>query len=195
MEYELFQAFEKEEYIHTEYLQLLTNYICVNLNSHYSPNSSYYYQQYNYVTKLKIVCMWKQKHGLPTVSCKGEAICNDQLVNFFKDKEHKNCICSAVWIMVAADDNVQKITFELFLDYWNTIVHRQNFGSVETFAWTSMIFSSLRFYWIVKIEGELEKLEHITWAMDYLDEDLDPNPYIYNGSSYIKKLLDWEIEK
>ena len=44
MEYELFQAFEKEEYIHTEYLQLLTNYICVNLNSHYSPNSSYYYQ-------------------------------------------------------------------------------------------------------------------------------------------------------
>ena len=60
MEYELFQAFEKEEYIHTAYLQLLTNYICVNLNSHYSPNSSYYYQQYNYVTKLKIVCMWKQ---------------------------------------------------------------------------------------------------------------------------------------
>ena len=97
--------------------------------------------------------------------------------------------------MVAADDNVQKITFELFLDYWNTIVHRQNFGSVETFARTSMIFSSLKFYWIVKIEGELEKREHITWAMDYLDEDLNPNPYIYNGSSYIKKLFDWEIEK
>ena len=33
--------------------------------------------------------MWKQRHGLPTVSCKGDAICNDQLVNFFKDKEHK----------------------------------------------------------------------------------------------------------
>ena len=31
--------------------------------------------------------------------------------------------------------------------------------------------------------------------MDYLDEGLDPNPYIYNESSYIKKFLDWEIEK
>ena len=83
MEHELFQVFEKEEHIHMEYLPLLTNYICGSLNSHYLPNRSYYYQQYNYVTKLKIVCMWKQKHGLPTVSCKWEAICNDQLVNFF----------------------------------------------------------------------------------------------------------------
>ena len=31
--------------------------------------------------------------------------------------------------------------------------------------------------------------------MDYLDEDFDPNPYIYNESSFIKKFLDWEIEK
>ena len=89
--------------------------------------------------------------------------------------------------MVATDDNVQKRTFELFLDYWNIIVHRQNFGNVETFVRTSTIFfSSLRFYWIVKLEGDLEKLKHITWAMDYLDEDLDQNPY---------KLLDSEIEK
>ena len=96
MECELFQAFEKEEYIHMEYLPLLTNYVCGNLNSHYSPNRNCYYQQYNFATKLKIVCMWKQKHGLPTVSCKGEAVCNDQLVKFLKDKEHKNCICLAV---------------------------------------------------------------------------------------------------
>ena len=31
--------------------------------------------------------------------------------------------------------------------------------------------------------------------MDHLDEDFNPNPYIYNESSLIKKLLDWEIEK
>ena len=66
----------------------------------------------------------------------------------------------------------QKRTFELFLDYWNTIVHRQCFGSVETFVRTSMIFSSLKFYWIAKFEGDLEKLKFITLAMDYLDEDL-----------------------
>ena len=57
--------------------------------------------------------------------------------------------------MVAADGNVQKINFELFLD---TIVHRQNFGSVETFVRPSMIFSSLKFSWIVKLEGDLKKL-------------------------------------
>ena len=82
----------------------------------------------------------------------------------------------------------QKRAFELFLDYWNTIVYRQCSGSVKTFVRTSMIFSSLKFYWIAKFEGDLEKL-------DYLDEDLDPNPYIYNESLYIRKLLDWEIGK
>ena len=81
------------------------------------------------------------------------------------------------------------------MGYCNAIVNRQDFGNVETFVRTSMIFSSLRFYWIVKLEGNLEKLKYITWAMDYLDEDLNPNPYIYNESSYIKKLLDCEIEK
>ena len=89
--------------------------------------------------------------------------------------------------------NDQKRTFELFLDYWNTITHKQSFGSLETFFSTSEIFSSLRFYWIVKLKGDLEKLKYITLAMDYLDEDFDPNPY--NKSSFIKKLLDWEIEK
>ena len=89
MEYELFQAFERTEYIHIEDLLFVTNYVCGNLNSDYWPNRDYYYQQYNYVSKLRIACMWKQRHGLPTVYCKGDAICNDQLVNFFKDKEHK----------------------------------------------------------------------------------------------------------
>ena len=79
------------------------------------------------------------------------------------------------------------------MDYWNTIVHKQSFGRLETFFQTSEIFSSLRFYWIFKLKGDLEKLEYITLAMDYLDEDFDP--YIYNESSLIKKLLDWEIEK
>ena len=91
MEYELFQAFERREYIHIEDLPFLTNYIYGNLNSDYSPNMDYYYQQHHYVCKL-----WKQKHILPTVSCKGETIWNNQLVNFFKEKEDKNCICSRV---------------------------------------------------------------------------------------------------
>ena len=89
----------------------------------------------------------------------------------------------------------QTRTFELFLDYWNTIVHRQYFGTVETFVQTSMIFFLLKYYWIVKFNGDLEKLKYITSAMNYLDKDFDPNPYIYTKSLYIKELLDWEIEE
>ena len=55
-----------------------------------------------------------------------------------------------------------------------------------------MIISSLKYYWIINFNGNLEKLKYITAAMTYLDEDFDPNPFINNQSSYIKKLLDWE---
>ena len=87
-------------------------------------------------------------------------------------------------------DNDQKRTIELFLDYWNAIVHKQSFGCLETSFQTSEIFSSLRFYQIVKLKGDLEKFKCITLAMDYLDEDFNPDPYIYNESSFIKKPLD-----
>ena len=93
------------------------------------------------------------------------------------------------------NDIKRKELFELFLDYWNTIVHRQHFGNVENFVWTSLIFSSIKYYWIAKLNGNLEKLKYITSAMNYLDEDFDPNPFINNQNSYIEKLLDWEIEQ
>ena len=92
----LFEAFERREYIHMDDLPILANYICGNINSEYLLNRGYYYELLNYVSKLKIVCMWKQRRSLPTVSCKGEAICNDKLINIYKDQEHKNCICSTV---------------------------------------------------------------------------------------------------
>ena len=94
MGYELFQAFERREYIHVDDLLFLTYYICGNINSDYLPNRGYYYEQCNYLSKIQIVCIWKERRGLPAVACKGEVICNDQLINFFKDKEHKNFSCS-----------------------------------------------------------------------------------------------------
>ena len=56
------------------------------------------------------------------------------------------------------NDIERKEFFEIFLDYWNTIVHRQHFGSLETFVRTSLIFSSVKYYWIAKLNGDLEKL-------------------------------------
>ena len=94
-EYLLFETFERGKYINKKDLPKITNYVCGHLIS-WSPNRSYFERQYNYVNKLKNICKWKQKCGLLACSKKGEAICEEKLVNFFEEKEHKNCICSTV---------------------------------------------------------------------------------------------------
>ena len=94
-EYLLFEAFERGEDIQEQDIKKVTNYIRSHLIS-WSPNCSYFECQYNYTTKLQIVCKWKRKDEFATCAKKGEAICDDKLVNFFKEKEHKNCICSTV---------------------------------------------------------------------------------------------------
>ena len=52
-----------------------------------------------------------------------------------------------------------------------------------------MIFSSLKCYWIINFNGDL------TSAMNYLDQDFDPNTFINKESLYSEKLLDLEIEQ
>ena len=81
-EYLLFKAFERGGYIPQEFIKKNTNYVCGQIIS-WSPNGAYYKVQYNYATKLQIPCRLKQKHSLPALAKKGEAICDDQLVNFF----------------------------------------------------------------------------------------------------------------
>ena len=58
-EYQLFLAFEKGDYINEFDLPKISNYICGHLVS-WSPNRKYFECQYNYITKLKIVCRWKK---------------------------------------------------------------------------------------------------------------------------------------
>ena len=94
-EHLLFEAFETGEYVQEQDIKELTNYRCGPLIS-WSPNWSSFECQYNYATKLPLVCTWKQKHGFAACAKKGEAICDDKLVNFFKQKDHKKCICSKV---------------------------------------------------------------------------------------------------
>ena len=94
-EYLLFEDFENGKYINENDLPKVINYICGHLIS-WSPNRSYFECQYNYATKLKIVCRWRRKRGLGACAKKGETICEEKLGNFFNEKEHKNCACSRV---------------------------------------------------------------------------------------------------
>ena len=94
-EYVLYKAFDEGHYIHQASLCKVANYIYANLIS-WSPNRSFWEAEYNYVTKLMIVLQLEKKHGLPLMAKKGEAIFNNELVNFFTDEKHKDCICSTV---------------------------------------------------------------------------------------------------
>ena len=76
-------------------LPRITNYICGHLISCY-PNRSYLEIQYNYISKLTILCNCKKKRGLPICSKKGEEIYDGKLVKFFEDEQLTNCSCSYV---------------------------------------------------------------------------------------------------
>ena len=87
-EYILYKAFDEGHYIHQASLCKVANYIYANLIS-WSPNRSFWEAEYNYVTKLMIVCNWKQKRGLRLMAKKGEAICNDELANLIQTRNIK----------------------------------------------------------------------------------------------------------
>ena len=70
-EYLLFEAFENGEYIQEQDIKKVTNYIWGHLIS-WSPNRSYFERQYNYATKLQLVCKRKQKHGFAACAIKKE---------------------------------------------------------------------------------------------------------------------------
>ena len=94
-ELSLCEAFDKGHCIHLEYISKVQNYIAGNLISWY-PNRSFWQAEYNYATKLYEVCHWKKELDMQPMAKKGEAICSNELANFFKDEKHKGCHCSTV---------------------------------------------------------------------------------------------------
>ena len=94
--YKVFEDFENGKYIHQEDLNYLSDHICGNLNN-WMPNYPFWYNMYSYSSKAYIVCQWRQSKGLVPVAKWGEAICGDDLVDFFKDPNHKNCSCGSVY--------------------------------------------------------------------------------------------------
>ena len=91
-EHLLFEVFERGDYIPYSHIEKIANYFAGQPIS-WSPNCSYYEAQYKYATKLYHV-KWREERGFATIAKKGENICNNELVNFFKDEAHKNCLCS-----------------------------------------------------------------------------------------------------
>ena len=94
--FQIVKDFESGKCVHLEDLKHMANHICGNLNN-WTPNYRFWYNMYSYSSKAYIVCRWRQSRSLSPVAKWGEAICEDNLVNFFKDENHKNCSCSSVY--------------------------------------------------------------------------------------------------
>ena len=81
----IFESFENENYIYNKDLQLLRNYIYQNLNS-WPPSTAYWERQLNIMTKMIFVCRWRRENGLRPLAKKGEAICINEVANFFVER-------------------------------------------------------------------------------------------------------------
>ena len=104
--------FENGEYIHFDDLPYLSDYICGNLNADNIIYYKYWYNMYTYSAKAFIVCCLKKSKGLEPVAKWGEAICNENLVNIFK--EHKDCRkgCGSVYYKLKKYDTPPNIIFK-----------------------------------------------------------------------------------
>ena len=99
--YNCFKKYERKEFLTKFELDYAVDHICLNLNNP-SFSYKYFYNMYSYTAKSYIVLRWKKKRNPDqVVSAKfGKAICNDQLVNFFENEEHKHCSCSSVYYKI-----------------------------------------------------------------------------------------------
>ena len=94
--FKIFEEFQKGECVHFEDLKFMNDHICGYLNN-WTPNYRFWYNVYIYSSKAYIVCQWRQSKGLPPITKWGEAVCGEDLVDFFKDSKHKNCSCASVY--------------------------------------------------------------------------------------------------
>ena len=85
--YDCFKKYKRKEFLTRSELEYAVDHVCLNLNNPLI-GYKYFYNMYSYNTKSFIVCNWKEQRNLnQDVLVKfGEAICNDQLVNFLKIK-------------------------------------------------------------------------------------------------------------
>ena len=93
--YGIFLVFKSKQWIFPEDITLLSDYIYKHLHNNSDVNEMYAYS--NYLTKAKIVLDFKKENKLELKTKIGESICENKLINFIEDKNHKNCICGSVY--------------------------------------------------------------------------------------------------
>ena len=93
----LFEKYRNFEFVNTNELNSIIDYICHNLNS--SSNYPYWYDMYSYATKTKIVIRHRQGKNEPAIAKLGQCVCENEVVNFLMKNKKCNCEkgCSSVY--------------------------------------------------------------------------------------------------
>ena len=90
----MFELFDNGFYIEQKNICSVELYILLNLNSIYNPSRDYWEKMFHLCNKLYIVSYWRKRNNLPPIAKKGETTCNGELINYYSNKAHQNCICS-----------------------------------------------------------------------------------------------------
>ena len=98
----LFEKYRNFEFVNTNELNSVVDYICHNLNTCWS-NYSYWYDMYCYATKSRIVIRHKQERKEAAVAKLGQCVCKNEVINFLENASKKcNCEegCASVYFNV-----------------------------------------------------------------------------------------------
>ena len=96
-EFEQFQKFKNKEFLNENELAMAENYIYFRLLNDYDDLQMYAYS--NCIIKCKIVLNFKKSNNLEIKTKLGEAICDNNLVNFIEDLNHQfpTCTCGSTY--------------------------------------------------------------------------------------------------
>ena len=95
--FELFTLFKNKEWILAEDIPILSDYIYGFFDGGSCSNEMYAYS--NYLTKCKIVLIFKKENKLELKTKLREAVCENKLVNFFENPNHSvdKCSCGSAY--------------------------------------------------------------------------------------------------
>ena len=88
----LFTKYKNFQFVNSEELNLIVDYICGNLNSAFC-NYGYWYDMYSYATKSRIVIRHREQKNETDIAKLGECVCEGQVINFLEN-ESKQCNCN-----------------------------------------------------------------------------------------------------
>ena len=90
----MFRLFEDGFYVQQKHIRSIELYIVMKIDRSSGQIKEYWRAKYHECHKLHIVAYWRKRNGHPSIAKRGETTYGGELINYFSDQKHQNCICS-----------------------------------------------------------------------------------------------------